>query len=206
MDIITAEAIECELHLASDHTPGRTELDLVYDGTRPPEALFDAIASVGWQRPVAAPPPRSAVDWTAPDPARGTRYTVRPYRAVVHVVPGDPPAHTQPVAKVVSLARAHGVRIGPELEPEAPAQILVSTTVSPHAVATVADMVPQAALIDQQPRPFVRTTTYRGRSTDTEVPAVRLLFQVPVEVVDDVLSALAGAPLLVAPRIEPGSA
>ena len=198
-------AIDAELRLAADHAPGRTELELVYDGTRPPEALFDSIARLGWHRPVAAPPPRSAVDWSTPDPVRGTRYTVRPFAAVVHLVPGERHDAPRSVDEVVAVARAHGVRIAPALEPSAGVIALVSVTVAPNSVDGVVGAVPQAAVVDPPARYVTRPSPYRGRTTETEQPAVWLLFQVPAEVLDEVISTLARSPVLVAPRIEPGS-
>lgn len=71
---------------------GVTWLELSYDGLAPPTALFDDLAMIGWQPPVPAPPPRSAVDWSTPDEATGQRFTIRPYRVTDQRV--DPPAGT----------------------------------------------------------------------------------------------------------------
>lgn len=65
-----------------------------YDGLRPPAALFDDLAMIGWTPPTPAPPPRDAIDWDTPNLETGERFTVRSYRVDGAVV--EPPAGSGP--------------------------------------------------------------------------------------------------------------
>lgn len=62
-------------------TSTSTALRVDYDGRHPPLELFFVWTSLGWRAPVPASPPRSAIDWSTPDPERGTRHTIRPFPA-----------------------------------------------------------------------------------------------------------------------------
>jgi hypothetical protein len=63
-------------------------LQLHYDGRRPPTALLDDLARLGWTVPAPPSRPASAIDWYTPDPLTGERFTVKPWRAVHDI---DPP-------------------------------------------------------------------------------------------------------------------
>jgi hypothetical protein len=67
---------------------GWVQLQLHYDGRRPPIGLLDDIARLGWSVPPPPSRPASAIDWYTPDPMTGERFTVRPWRAVHDI---DPP-------------------------------------------------------------------------------------------------------------------
>lgn len=67
---------------------GHAWLEVDYDGLEPPSALFDDLAMIGWSPPVLAPPPASSLDWNRADEARGTRYTVLPFRVTAARVDG----------------------------------------------------------------------------------------------------------------------
>lgn len=55
-------------------------LEIDYPGLTPPTSLFAALDRLGWSTPSPMPPPRSAIDWSRPDPSTGERYTVRPWQ------------------------------------------------------------------------------------------------------------------------------
>jgi hypothetical protein len=59
-----------------------SELQITYDGTTPPLALFRELAALGWDHAVPAPPPAHAIDWSRSDPVTGTRHSVRPFQAL----------------------------------------------------------------------------------------------------------------------------
>jgi hypothetical protein len=57
------------------------EVVVAYDGTTAPMGLFLSLGAVGFAGLAPQPPPADAIDWTTPDPIRGTNHTVLPYRA-----------------------------------------------------------------------------------------------------------------------------
>jgi hypothetical protein len=63
-------------------------LQLHYDGRRPPIALLDDIARLGWSVPPPPARPASAIDWYTPNPLTGERFTVNQWTAVHDI---DPP-------------------------------------------------------------------------------------------------------------------
>ena len=88
-------------------------LEVAYWGTTPPAGLFADLEMIGWQPPVAAAPPASAIDWEAPDPATGERFTLRPWRvegAVVEPPRGSGPrGHWTTADRDAFLLPLHGV-------------------------------------------------------------------------------------------------
>ncbi len=64
-------------------------LEVAYDGLAPPTGLFADLEMIGWRPPSIASPPRSAIDWTTPDPETGQRFTIRDWRVTDQVV--EPP-------------------------------------------------------------------------------------------------------------------
>lgn len=93
-------------------------LDVSYDGTHPPRDLFADLEMIGFVPPTEMPPPSSAMDWSAPDPATGRPYTVRPHEVHATI---EPPRGTgthgswtegERTAFAISLAgvlRRHGI-------------------------------------------------------------------------------------------------
>ena len=76
---------------------GHVQVEVTYDGTRPPRALFADLTMIGWEAPALAPPPREAIDWTVPNPETGERFTVRSYLvegAIVEAPRGSGPRGT----------------------------------------------------------------------------------------------------------------
>jgi hypothetical protein len=82
-----------------------SELEIRYDGTAPPLALLEDLRTIGWVPPVPSPPPATAIDWSCPDPRTGARYTLRPYAAVGHAVPGPDAQDLAVLERVVARHR-----------------------------------------------------------------------------------------------------
>jgi hypothetical protein len=80
----------------------RDELEIVYDGTAPPAALFDDLRAIGWVPPVPTPPPATAIDWSRPDPRTGARYSVRSFEAAGRAVPGPDAQRREVVERIVA--------------------------------------------------------------------------------------------------------
>lgn len=207
METNTEADIRSELRRSAAAPPGRYALELIYDGSRPPEAVFDAFAAIGWHRPVGSPPPKDAVDWSTPDPDTGRRYTVRPYAAVALLEPVGNPVNGTLAALItttITVARALGIRVEAELAPAVPQRRRISLVVKEELVDAIAAVVPPGSLVDRQSRSVLRTTTYRGGQVDTEIPAAWLLLEVPESAAEQVMDALSRMPVLVAPRVEGG--
>jgi hypothetical protein len=86
---------------ATIHTgPARpTVLELAYQGTEPPLALFTTLQMVGVDGLVPQPPPSSAIDWGA----GGSTPTIRPFPAVARVALDGPDRHRERVLDAVRL-------------------------------------------------------------------------------------------------------
>lgn len=69
-------------------------LEVAYDGLEPPRALFADLEMIGWRPPVPASPPRSAIDWSTPNPCTGERFTIRNWRVEGQII--EPPAGSGP--------------------------------------------------------------------------------------------------------------
>ncbi len=61
---------------------GPPEVTVSYEGTAPPLTIFLHLDALGFVGLSPQPPPVEAIDWTTPDPSRGTTHTVRDYQAV----------------------------------------------------------------------------------------------------------------------------
>ncbi len=61
---------------------GPPEVTVSYEGTAPPLTIFMHLDALGFAGLTPQPPPVEAIDWTTPDPARGTTHTVQSYQAV----------------------------------------------------------------------------------------------------------------------------
>src|SRR5690606_37918199 len=93
---------------------GITELEVSYDGTAPPRDQFAAVVAIGWTPAVASPPPRSAIDWSEPDAERGSRYTIRSYRATSRVEATAGPASAAMVEAAMAVAITPGASVPSE--------------------------------------------------------------------------------------------
>ena len=61
---------------------GPPEVTVSYEGTAPPLPIFMHLDVLGFAGLTPQPPPVEAIDWTTPDPTRGTTHTVQSYQAV----------------------------------------------------------------------------------------------------------------------------
>lgn len=84
-------------------------LEVAYDGLEPPSALFADLEMIGWRPPAPASPPRSAIDWSTPNPRTGERFTIRNWRVegqIVEPPPGSGPRGAWTVAERGAFLRA----------------------------------------------------------------------------------------------------
>ncbi len=78
-EIFTIESTTCTIVTGLTGPP---EVTVSYEGTAAPLTIFMHLAALGFEGLAPQPPPVDAIDWTTPDPVRGTTHTVRPYPAV----------------------------------------------------------------------------------------------------------------------------
>jgi hypothetical protein len=156
----------------------RDELEIVYDGTAPPAALFEDLRAVGWVPPVPAPPPATAIDWTRPDPRTGARYSVRSFEAVGRAVPGPGAQGRDAVERLVArhLAEPSPVATPPAPIASAPApalpRALVSSPIPPRATeaaAASASATPPPAAAS--PAPLAPPASAAPREREVQVGA-----------------------------------
>ena len=193
-----------EVAVCAEHGSA-VELELIYDGTFPPQTLFDALEASGWEHPVVVPPPASAIDWSTPDPIKGTRYTVLPYRAVSRVALVGSDRSGRAVELAMATAHAHGAMVpdryrpGVTLEtgptsptPDDAGSVATLTVVLPidRVDVTLTTLGEAVVLVDQHPTTVKRTHSYRGRSVETEAPATELVLRVRSGRLADVQSEL----------------
>ncbi|WP_334144787.1 hypothetical protein [Rhabdothermincola sp.] len=84
-------------------------LEVAYDGLEPPSALFADLEMIGWRPPAPASPPRSAIDWSTPNPRTGERFTIRNWRVerqIIEPPPGSGPRGAWTVAERGAFLRA----------------------------------------------------------------------------------------------------
>lgn len=106
-----------------------TNLVVQYDGSRPPTALFDAWTGLGWQAPVPASPPRDAIDWSTPDPARNRNHTIRPFPATGTATLDE--TRRRDADALVQAALHVAAQLGCTVEGAAPAEIDLRDTPEP---------------------------------------------------------------------------
>lgn len=160
-----------------------SELQITYDGTTPPLALFRELTDLGWEHAVPAPPPAAAIDWSRPDPVTGTRHSVRPFQALTTAtITGSEAARAVAIeAARVVLERYGALRDGPaagDLAVAAPAPAATGDEPAPGAVLVrvVVDdreapevrrsLAPLATVCAERPDVWSTTTTYRGQRSE----------------------------------------
>ncbi len=231
MDTQPSSTIDAELSFVPARAGSGPELVIRYDGTEPPTDLFAALEALGCGHVVAEPPPRSAIDWTTPDPRRGTRYTIASYVATAHL-PLSAAEGGSMAARAATLASDSGVRVVGDLASPAPGSrvdgdrvegnrvetnrvdgnrvdgnrgsrgdVEVAVCVDAHREpALVAAVDGLARCIEREATELCRTNTYRGRTCETRVPAIRLVLLVGRDQLDDLMSTI--SPLAAeAPRV-----
>jgi hypothetical protein len=172
----------------------RTVVEVEHDGAAPPLALFAELRAAGWSGLVPTPPPAAAIDWSCPDAAAGTRYTVRSHRAVVlATIEGPPDVRAAALAAAHAAAARHarsepggvGPAGGPELVVE-----LVCTAANAPAVLSAAGHL--GAIIDDRTETEQFTVTWRGNVDARSQELRRLLLSVRGASFEDVQRGLVG--------------
>lgn len=172
----------------------RTVVELEHDGASPPLALFAELRAAGWTGLVPTPPPADAIDWSRPDATAGTRYTVRPHRAVVLATIEGPSAQRAAAlaaahAAVARLARPEpGGRSstgGAELVVE-----VVCTAGNAPAVLRAAGHL--GAIIGDRTETEQVTVTWRGNAASRSQEVRRVLLSVRGASFEDVQRRLVG--------------
>jgi hypothetical protein len=131
-------------------TSTSTALRVDYDGRHPPLELFFVWTSLGWSSPVPASPPREAIDWSTPDPTRGTSHTIRPFRATgTATLDSTSRAHAdEMVREALDAAR----RLGCEVDTPAPTPEIDLREASEPAVADTRVAATSRSVFPRRPR------------------------------------------------------
>ena len=175
----------------------RTLLEIEYDGSRPPLALFAELREIGWSGVVPCGPPADAIDWSRPDPARGTRFTVRPFDAVLSAsIEGARDEREQAVARArIALDRhAHDTGTEAPMASARPAASMVLAEVACAAPRTPA--VRQAVgaygvVLHERLDTVVVSGSYRGRESSTPMTVSRMHVRVDESRYDELVGTLA---------------
>src|SRR5690606_30025427 len=138
-------------------TSTSTQLVVRYDGSRPPTALFGAWNDLGWRAPVPASPPRDAIDWSTPDPVRGTNHTIRPFTVVDTASLDDD--RRRDADDLVRVARALAEQLG--CRGDRPVTAEIDLRDGPDQPVTRGSDEPPAASLPAAPRPGVRAPRLR---------------------------------------------
>lgn len=191
-----AAAVPSAVVLRERHTGGtRTVLEIVHDGSAPPEALLAELRAAGWQGAVTVPPPASAVDWTTPDPVTGNRYSIRPHRAVVHAtLEGPAAARADAVARALAAAARHH-----PIDP-ARATDLADAPTTHHDLVCAAANAPAVraaaatlgTVVDERSEHEVVTVRFRNNSTERVHELRRLRLAVRGLTVEQIRRGLEG--------------
>jgi hypothetical protein len=177
-------------------------LEVTYDGTDPPRALFDDLEMIGWTTPTTPPPPRTAIDWTTPDPSTGERYTLRSWLVEAALV--EPPAGSGPrgawtaeerpayLLALDGVLRRHALSSEPRVRCQPTATLVLLAEPSRRAAI---EAVLAAAAVDARLSPATVTVIrqYRGSPYEVEVPALRFDVDLPGDAIDPVIRDLADA-------------
>lgn len=95
-----------------------SELELDYDGANPPSGLLAELAALGWEGATACPPPASAIDWSRPDPVKGTRHTIRSFPATTTAVLHGTEAHRSVIlAATRAVLTSYGIALEADPRP-----------------------------------------------------------------------------------------
>ena len=169
----------------------------------PPVEVFAAWAEMGWVPPTPTPPPRSAIDWTTPDPATGRPYSIRPYRAEGVAVPRPgirvDERHVDDALEVLraSIGLAAAVP-APENDDH---MVRISTSQPVHAAGEVeARARAMGAAVQRRQTTVERQVPYRGSTNTVSSPVVDLAIDVArsrMRAVLDVASRTALAPAVI---------
>lgn len=179
-----------------------SEIELRYDGAHPPLDLLADLTRLGWEGATACPPPAHAIDWTCPDPDRGTRHTIRSFDAVTTAsLNGTDPHRAAGVEQARLVLARHGVlpdapdapRDDPSLTSLSPntSTIRFEVVVPPGLAADVRALAQGIGEVElDEPDLWTSSTTYRRSKTVEHHEARRLVLAVPANRRDELLMAL----------------
>jgi hypothetical protein len=194
-------------------TATSTALRVDYDGRHPPLELFFVWTSLGWRAPVPASPPRSAIDWSTPDVARGTSHTILPFSATGTATLDN--ASRVDADELVRQALDAATRLGCRVDRPAPAADIDlrddAVPTAPEAAASgpgrawsrrsggalarVRAVVPVGSLDDAEAagREIGATVTTDDEPSagPDDQPRVRVAFEVPASSADSAMKVLA---------------
>lgn len=179
-----------------------SEIELRYDGARPPLELLADLTRLGWEGASPCPPPAHAIDWTRPDPARGTRHTIRSFEGVTTACLRGTDRHRAAGVEQARLVLArHGLL--PD-EPSAPDAVAPPPSTATSPMTRFEVVVPPAMAADvraragalgtvelDEPDIWTSSTTYRGNKTIQHHEARRFVVAVPANRSDELLASVA---------------
>lgn len=169
-------------------TSTATTIVVRYDGSRPPTAVFTAWAGLGWRPPVPAGPPRHAIDWSRPDPARGTSHTILPFAAIGSAtLDEDRRRHTD---ELVRAALDVAAQLGCRVEQPDTDEIDLREPAAPAPVDPPPATVPTTS---SAPSPAATPAPARGpRLRRTRGARARIRATVPVADLDHLVLVVTG--------------
>lgn len=163
-----------------------TSLVVRYDGAHPPTPLFAAWAGLGWQAPVPASPPRDAIDWSTPDPVRGTNHTIRSFPATGTATLDD--ARRRDARRLVQAAVEVAASLGCRVEHPVPDEIDLREP-SERSPGPLVDLTTPA---EPRVRPTVRAAL-RRRSGGAQARVRATIPSVELDEVHRVVDGLGGS-------------
>lgn len=189
------------------------ELLVSYDGRQPPLDLFSTWTSLGWHPPTPALPPRSAIDWSTPDPETGRAYSLHSWDAQgVATLAQHSRDDVNRLAGAVAAARGLGyevVEVSTAATPAAPdpsdprpspvdspdprseTHTHITAVLLAHAAPSlVAGARSRGATVVTRETSISRTVRYRGSTNVTQTPAIEVEIDIADGEVDAVVSAL----------------
>lgn len=180
-----------------------SEIELRYDGSRPPIEVLAELTRLGWEGATPCPPPATAIDWSQPDPVRGTRHSIRPFAGVTTAsIHGTERHRASAMEQARLVLERHGLSTGgPSDDPARRAAVAASpgsrptirfeVVVPPSLAADVRSLISDLATVEaQEPDVWTSSTTWRGSHTTEQHEARRFVLAVPADRRDDLLTAL----------------
>ncbi|MGE3620439.1 MAG: hypothetical protein AB7L84_08250 [Acidimicrobiia bacterium] len=196
-------------------------LEVDYDGSAPPEPLLADLRALGWEDVRPEPPPSSAIDWSRPDPTRGTRHSVRPFPARIHGTLGPGVDVGAIAARTAAVLARHGLHDAPTaaapsppIGPGTPATVpaaagrsrreadqppgprLVDVVVDAAlAAVTRAQLAGVAEVVEAVEETWTTSVSFRGQQAELHHPVQRLRLAVPHAAYGELLGVLARHPV-----------
>lgn len=186
-----------------------SEIELRYDGAEPPLELLDELARLGWEGATPCPPPAHAIDWSAPDPVRGTRHSIRSFDGMTTACLRGSERHRAAGVEQARIVLArHGLlpdgdraeaptpapaptKLAVSSETTAPTTVRVELIVAPGAAIEVRARASRLGTVElEEPDVWTASTTYKGRTATRDRTARRFVLAVPADRHAELLVAL----------------